>query len=122
MARSLIFQVPNGPQGRGYIIQALLLIVDHLPRRFAQCKLVAHFLEPRSESFNLFLLPGYSRFLLLELPGSNTPLAGLISSLAYHGRAISFGTFLNHEWTRMNTNLQISASLLVNGFIRVDSC
>ncbi len=68
MARSLIFQVPNGPQGRGYIIQALLIIVDHLPRRFAQFKLVADFLEPRSESFNLFLLPGYSRFLLLELP------------------------------------------------------
>ena len=58
MARSLIFQVPKGPQGRGYIIQALPIIVDRLRRRFAQFKLVAHFLEASGESFNLFLLLG----------------------------------------------------------------
>jgi len=67
VARSLIFQVPNDPQGRGYIIQALLINANHLPRRFAQLKLVAHFPEAGSKSFNLLLLPGYRRFLLLDL-------------------------------------------------------
>ena len=66
MARSLIFQVPNDPQGRGYIIQALLINANYLPRRFAQLKLVAHFLEAGSKSFNLLLLPGYRRFLFLD--------------------------------------------------------
>ena len=56
MARSLIFQVPNGPQGRGYIIQALLIIEGRSRRGFIEFKVVAHFLEARSESFNLFLL------------------------------------------------------------------
>ena len=63
VARSLIFQVPNGPQGRGYIIQALLIIQGRSRRGFAQFKLVAHFLEAGSKSFNLFLLLGYGRFL-----------------------------------------------------------
>jgi hypothetical protein len=80
VARSLIFQVPNGPQGRGYIIQALLIIQDRSRCRFAQFELVAHFLEPRSESFNLFLLPGYSRFLLLELRCS---LRNSLSNIAF---------------------------------------
>jgi hypothetical protein len=56
VARSLIFQVPNGPQGRGYIIQALLIIEDRSRCRFVEFKLVAHFLEARGESFNLLLL------------------------------------------------------------------
>jgi hypothetical protein len=67
VARSLIFQVPNSPQGHGYIIPALLIIQDRSRRRFDQIKLVAYFLEARSESFNLFLLPGYGRFLRLDL-------------------------------------------------------
>jgi hypothetical protein len=43
--------------------QALLIINDRSRNRFAQFKLVAHFLEARSESFNLLLLLGYGRFL-----------------------------------------------------------
>ena len=56
VARSLIFQVPNGPQGRGYIIQALLIIQDRSRRRFVEFKLVAHLLQARSKNFNLLLL------------------------------------------------------------------
>jgi hypothetical protein len=42
-------------------IALLSIIADHLRRRFAQLKLVAHFLEARGESFNLLLLLGLSR-------------------------------------------------------------
>ena len=42
------------------------MIVDRSQSRFAQLKLVAHFLETRSESFNLLLLLCYGRSLLLD--------------------------------------------------------
>ncbi len=45
---------------------ALLIIVDHLRRSFARLDLCAHFLQARSKSFNLLLLLGYGRFLLLH--------------------------------------------------------
>src|SRR5713226_3964001 len=42
----------------------VLLIVENRSRpSFAQFKMVGHFLEARSESLNLLLLRGYSRFL-----------------------------------------------------------
>jgi hypothetical protein len=44
------------------------VVQDRLRRRFPHFKLGAHFLETRSESFNLLLLLGYGRLLLLDLP------------------------------------------------------
>ena len=44
--------------------QVLLIINDRSRNRFAQFELIAHFLEARSERFNLLLLLGYGRFLL----------------------------------------------------------
>src|SRR6266849_1333068 len=50
-----------------YIIAALLIVTDRLRRRFAQFKLVADFLQPRSKRFDLLLLVPRSRLEVLLL-------------------------------------------------------
>jgi hypothetical protein len=52
----------TGSASAGYRI--LPIIASHLRGGLTQFKLVAHFLEARSESFNLLLLSSYGRFLL----------------------------------------------------------
>src|SRR5262249_5182645 len=52
---------------QSFIGTEALLIIQHRPwRGFAHFKLCAHFLESRSESFNLLLLFGYDRSLFLH--------------------------------------------------------
>src|SRR6266487_3849353 len=58
----------QGQSFRKSSVLGLLFVNDHPRRKAAHFDLRAHFLEARSESFNLFLLARYRGFLFLVLP------------------------------------------------------